>query len=40
MIMAILSKARVELVDGRYEVIDKLMVASVPPRASFVLRER
>lgn len=40
MVFSILSSFKVELVGNKYEVVDKLMIASAPPEASFRLTRR
>ncbi|KAF7115859.1 hypothetical protein CNMCM5793_003602 [Aspergillus hiratsukae] len=37
MLFSILSQMKVQLVDGKYEIVDKLMIASAPPAALFLL---
>jgi len=40
MVWSILSNVKVELVGDKYEIVDKLMIASAPPEASFTLTRR
>jgi hypothetical protein len=40
MVFSVLSNMKVELVGDKYEVVDKLMIASAPPEASFRLTTR
>ena len=37
---AILSSMKVKLVGDRYEIYDKLVIASTPPGASFMIKAR
>jgi len=40
MVWSVLSNMKVELVGDKYEIVDKLMIASAPPEASFTLTRR
>jgi hypothetical protein len=40
MVFSLLSNMKVELVGDKYEIVDKLMIASAPPEASFKLTKR
>jgi len=40
MVFSVLSNVMVKLVDDKYEIIDKLMIASAPPEAYFELMEK
>lgn len=40
MVFSILSNMEVELIGNKYEIVDKLMIASAPPEAYFKLTKR
>ena len=40
MVFSILSLVEIELVGNKYEIVDKLMIASAPPAASFRLKRK
>jgi len=40
MVFSVLSSLKLELVGNKYEVVDKLMIASAPPEATFRITRR